>query len=56
MEHTADLGGSQLGSVSSFGIDAERELYLVAYTRGSILKIIGSGSTPAVPTGLRIIR
>ena len=56
MEHTAELGGSQLGSVSSFGVDADGELYVVAYVRGSIIKIIGPLSPPPVPTGLRIIR
>ena len=53
-EHTAELGGaSQLAGVSSFGLDADGELYIVSYSRGLILKIFGS---PPTPTGLRIIR
>lgn len=53
-EHTTELGGSaQLGNVSSFGVDSEGELYIVSYSRGVILKIIGP---PAAPTGLRIVR
>ena len=54
VEHTADLGG--VGSVSSFGIDADGELYVVSYSRGSILKITGPPIGPPAPTGLRIIR
>ena len=55
-EHTADLGGSQVGSVSSFGIDADGELYLVSHTRGTILRLLGPATAPPTPTGLRIIR
>jgi glucose/arabinose dehydrogenase len=41
LELTASLGGSQeLGLISSFGVDADGELYLVSYTRGRILKIV----------------
>jgi glucose/arabinose dehydrogenase len=41
LELTELLGGSQeLGLISSFGVDAEGELYLVCYTRGRILKIV----------------
>ena len=39
-EHTQELGGTQLGNVSSFGVDSEGELYLVAYSRGEILKVL----------------
>lgn len=53
-EHTNDLGGvSQLSNISSFGVDADGELYLVSYGRGVILKILG---TPGTPANLRIIR
>ena len=56
-EHTAELGGfTQLGTISSFGIDSDGELYIVAYSRGTILKIVGPTSAPATPSGLRIIR
>ena len=56
LEHTAELGGSQLGNISSFGVDADGELYLVAYSRGAVLKIVGPPTAPPAPTGLRIIR
>lgn len=56
-EHTSALGGSaQLAGVSSFGVDAAGELYIVSYSRGVILKIVGSILTPPTPSGLRIIR
>ena len=36
-----DAGGaSELGLISSFGVDANAELYLVSYSRGRILKIV----------------
>jgi glucose/arabinose dehydrogenase len=54
-EHTAELGGSAvLGNVSSFGIDAAGELYVVNHTGGTIVRIMGSSPSP--PTNLRIIR
>ena len=56
VEHTADLGGAQVGSVSSFGVDADAELYLVSHTRGMILRLLGPAVTPPTPTGLRIVR
>ena len=41
LELTQLLGGTpELGLISSFGIDAEGELYIVSYTRGRILKIV----------------
>jgi len=41
LELTAMLGGTaELGLISSFGVDAEGELYIVSYTRGRILKIV----------------
>jgi glucose/arabinose dehydrogenase len=41
LEVTSLLGGSaELGLISSFGLDANAELYLVSYTRGRILKIV----------------
>jgi glucose/arabinose dehydrogenase len=56
LEHTAELGGSTLGNISAFGVDADGELYLVGYSRGAILKIVGPAAAPPAPTGLRIIR
>jgi glucose/arabinose dehydrogenase len=55
-EHTAELGGSaQLANVSSFGVDAEGELYIVSYSRGVILRVLALNK-PTTPTGLRIVR
>jgi len=57
MEHTAELGGaSQLGNISSFGVDADGELYLVSHSRGIVLSVVGPLATPPAPTNLRIIR
>ena len=53
-EHTTELGGAaQLAGVSSFGLDAAGELFIVSYNRGVILKVVGP---PPVPGTLRIIR
>jgi glucose/arabinose dehydrogenase len=53
-EHTAELGGAaQLAGVSSFGVDAAGELFVVSYNRGVILRIVGPPPTPGT---LRIIR
>ena len=41
LELTDLLGGtSELGLISSFGVDAGAELYIVSYSRGRILKIV----------------
>ena len=41
LELTTLLGGAtELGLISSFGVDADGEIYIVSYTRGRILKII----------------
>ena len=55
-EHTAELGGSALGNVSAFGVDADGELYVVSYSRGIVFRISGPPAAPAVPTGLHIIK
>jgi glucose/arabinose dehydrogenase len=53
-EHTADLGGtSVLGNVSSFAMDADGELYVVSYSRGMVLRLLGAVNTPGT---LRIIK
>jgi glucose/arabinose dehydrogenase len=54
-EHTDSLGGSGLGPVSSFGVDADGELFIVVYS-GRIVRVVGTPGTPPVPSGLRIIR
>ena len=57
VEHTAELGrSSQLGTVSSFGLDADGELYIVVYSLGTILKVLGPLTAPPTPGGVRIIR
>jgi glucose/arabinose dehydrogenase len=54
-EHTAELGGAAvLGNISSFGVDADGELYLVNYS-GTIVRISGAITAPSTPTGLRIV-
>src|SRR6185295_19044677 len=56
MEHTAELGGqSEIGNISSFGLDADGELYIVSYSRGAVLRLFGQTTAPAAPTGLRIL-
>jgi len=56
-DHTAELGGSAvLGRISSFGVDASGELYLVNHSGGTIVKVESLSTPPAAPTGLRIIR
>jgi glucose/arabinose dehydrogenase len=41
LEVTEVLGGTtELGLISSFGVDADAELYVVSYSRGRILKIV----------------
>jgi glucose/arabinose dehydrogenase len=48
IEHTAALGGNaQLGNISSFGLDARAELYVVSYSFGRIFKISSSTTRPA---------
>ena len=57
VEHTADLGGSSaLGNISSFGIDADGELYIVSLSRGEIISLAGALSPPPTPTDVRIVR
>jgi glucose/arabinose dehydrogenase len=57
LEHTAEFGGSsQLGNVSSFGVDADGELYIVSISRGTVLAVVGPLATPPTPTQVRIVR
>jgi glucose/arabinose dehydrogenase len=50
LELTDMLGGtSELGMISSFGVDDDGELYLVSYSRGRILKIVAPGETGQNP-------
>jgi len=54
IDHTNELGF--IGNISSFGVDADGELYLVSHSGGQIFKLIGPIAPPATPTGLRIVR
>ena len=55
-EHTAELGGPRtLGNISSFGVDADGELYIVSYSRGVILGVNAGLPAPIAPTNLRIV-
>jgi len=54
VEHTAQLGANGgLGNISSFGVDAAGELYIVSDSRGAILAV---GFLPLPPTNLRVVR
>ena len=54
--HTTELGGrAVLGNISSFGVDADGELYLVNHS-GSIVRITAPVTAPPAPTGLKIIK
>jgi glucose/arabinose dehydrogenase len=55
VEHTAALGGAALGNISSFGLDADGELFIVNYS-GSVLKVVNPALAPPAPSGLHIIR
>jgi len=55
IDHTEALSNTgPPGNVSSFGVDVAGELFIVAYSRGEILRIVGAG--PGAPTGFRITR
>ena len=56
-EHTAELGGSSvLGTISSFGVDTDGELYIVGHTNGRIVRLTAPLVPPPVPSGLKIIK
>jgi glucose/arabinose dehydrogenase len=51
VEHTAELGGGgNLGLISSFGVDAAGELYILSYSRNLIFKIAGPCTFSINPT------
>ena len=56
-EHTGELGGSAvLGFISSFGVDADGELYIVGHTSGRIVRITAPLTAPPAPSGLKIVK
>jgi glucose/arabinose dehydrogenase len=47
VEHTSELGGSAVvGNVSSMGVDARGELYLLNYGSGRVLRVVTSAPVP----------
>ena len=57
IEHTSELGGTgQLGNISSFGVDADGELFVVSYSRGIVFRLAGPLTTPPTPVNPRILR
>jgi glucose/arabinose dehydrogenase len=57
LEHTSELGGTQqLGTISSFGVDAAGELHIVSYSRGAVLRIAGPLTAPPRPVNPRIVQ
>jgi glucose/arabinose dehydrogenase len=56
-EHTSEFGGtSQLGNISSFGLDADGELFLLSYSRGVVFKLAGPLTPPPTPLNPQIVR
>src|SRR5262245_7524085 len=49
IEHTAALGGSGIGNISSFGRDSQGELYIVSYSAGAVVKIRPVDAVVATP-------
>ncbi len=55
-EHTAELGGrAAVGFISSFGVDADGELYIVNHSGGTIIRMTAPLTAPPTPTGLKIV-
>ncbi len=54
VEHTAALRVpyGPLGNISSFGVDADGEIFVVSYSAGAIFRIV-STALPGAPSGLR---
>ena len=56
-DHTDALRATApLANVSSFGVDAAGELFVVDYGRGAVLRIVQLGARPATPANLRIVK
>ena len=49
VEHTSALGGVALGNISSFGVDADGEMYVVSLSLGKIFKIASTGTFQRIP-------
>jgi hypothetical protein len=55
IEHTEALGGAALGAITSFGLDADGELFIVSYS-GAVFKVANPSLAPPPPTSVRILR
>jgi glucose/arabinose dehydrogenase len=56
-EHTTELGGQAvLGFISSFGTDADGEIYIVNHSGGRIVRITAPLNPPPAPADLKIIK
>ena len=56
-EHTTELGGrTAVGSISSFGVDTDGELYIVNHSGGTIIRMTAPLSAPPAPMDLKIIK
>jgi glucose/arabinose dehydrogenase len=56
-DHTAELRATApLANVSSFGLDAAGELFVVDYGRGAVLRVVQLDARPSTPLNFRIIR
>ena len=54
IDHTASLGGASVtGNISAFAADLDGEVYILSYSRGVILRLIGDVSAPGP---MRIVR
>jgi glucose/arabinose dehydrogenase len=50
VEHTAELGGRPvLGMISSFGVDADGELFILSHDRGVLLRLLSTLPAPPEP-------
>jgi glucose/arabinose dehydrogenase len=56
IDHTAEVSGGASfgGGISSFGVDAAGEVYVVDHSRGLVLKFVPAGPRP--PTNVRVVR
>ncbi|HEY2991890.1 MAG TPA: PQQ-dependent sugar dehydrogenase, partial [Methylomirabilota bacterium] len=54
-DHTAELGGAGvLGNISSFGVDADGELFVISYSGGSVLRIVPRGPADLVVSSVTV--
>jgi len=55
VEHTAELGGTgAIGNVSSFGVDADGEIFLISYSGGAVLRIGTAGLADLVVSSVTV--